>query len=551
MAADLQSWGLLPPLSEVKDSFRVVKLRKEEKIFKPVMMSLGPALENLTPPMPDLKSMTNKLLGGQKRVGFAPPIPDKKMLRKLRSLTRYVLKKCVHPLEHGIDLSVPKWLLNNKSYTAKEKMDLLKIHSEMMESEPINKHIKVGGFLKEETYLQFKYPRGINARPDEFKIMLGPVAAAMEEVIFKTSQLQRFFIKKVPANLRAQFMMDNIYSPTCQYFTNDFTGYEGLLTPALMRNCEFLLYSWMVSGLAKEERELYVKLFRSICFGLNRIECGNIVFEIEGCRMSGEMVTSLGNGFTNLMISLLWFDINGIEIDDVFGVVEGDDSLFRMSVIPPDEEFYSSLGLKAKMEIHKTINTASFCGQLFAEGTTDIICDPNKALLNFGWASSRYLNFSKNYHLALLRAKAWSYGYQYQACPIISSMARAYLRLTRSHDLTRVLRDMDLYKRAMLIEAMDAGRPELNKKVDDRSRSLMHEVFGISPELQIKYENYFDSLEEIKNIPDFGLIAHDDCSFYHEHYVMNLPKSCSSNWNLYETHQPINASNLTVNKQRS
>ncbi len=83
--------------------------------------------------------------------------------------------------------------------------------------------------------------------------------------------------------------------------------------------------------------------------------------------MSGEMNTSLGNGFSNLMFMLYACEIQGIECD---GIVEGDDGAFALSLKPGqkfDESIFAEMGLTIKLEKHTDLMSMSFCGILCAE----------------------------------------------------------------------------------------------------------------------------------------------------------------------------------------
>jgi len=526
-----------------------MKLKPTDVKNKPVLIDLGCGMVYCAPPEPDLNDMTNAMLGSQKRVLFKNITKNKGHgLRKFRNFVRKFIKEHLKPIEPDSDRAPETWLENNKSYTFKEKEELLKKWEKMNKSEGEYKDpmiIKVKqSFIKDETYTQFKYSRGIHGRTDEFKLLLGPVAKLIEKYLFQESPLEKFFIKKIPVPDRPSYLMDNVFAPGFSYFCNDYTGFEGLLGPEFMAACEFQLYTYMVSILPDEEKKRFNGMFRAVCFGKNHMTYKNVNIDVSGCRMSGEMFTSLGNGFSNLMVVLYWFSLQGVtDINSIHGVVEGDDSLFRMSVIPPSIEFYDSLGLVAKPEVIADIREASFCGQVFSD-TSSVICDPNKVLLNFGWTSSKYMHFKDSFHLSLLRAKAWSLGYQYKNCPILSSMARCYLRLTRSYEVINVVKYMPTYKREEFLNMLDIGRPELNPIITEESRLLMEKLYKVSPEQQRAYETYFDNLNCLEPIPDFGLNIHNDCYVYKDMYVLDVFSYNKNEWNWMIYHQPQHSTNL-------
>jgi len=60
---------------------------------------------------------------------------------------------------------------------------------------------------------------------------------------------------------------------------------------------------------------------------MNRCYSKYVKIEVEATRMSGEMNTSLGNGFSNLMFMLYACHVQGIAAE---GIVEGDDGVFAL-----------------------------------------------------------------------------------------------------------------------------------------------------------------------------------------------------------------------------
>jgi hypothetical protein len=207
--------------------------------------------------------------------------------------------------------------------------------------------------------------------------------------------------------------------------------------------------------------------------------------------MSGEMCTSLGNGFSN------WIFINFIcqELGTkVIGVVEGDDGLFKLDGTIPTKQHFERLGLMVKLEEHKTIGTTSFCGMLFHEHAADVVADPRKILAEFGWFATRYTRARPSLKMMLLRAKSYSLKAQYPNCPIVRSLAEYGLRMTRSHSLTsrQVLESFDTYKREEYLRLLQIDVDDV--RIHPGSRILVEEQFDVSISEQLNIEAYFDSL---------------------------------------------------------
>jgi len=249
----------------------------------------------------------------------------------------------------------------------------------------------------------------------------------------------------------------------------------------------------------------FMKNVRDVLGGKNICVFKHFILELAATRMSGEMCTSLGNGFSNWMFVSFLAQQKGLSF---VGFVEGDDGIFRFNGGSLEAKDFEELGLIIKIEKHKYLEHASFCGQVFDMKDKLVVTDPREVMAGFGWTSGKYATASHGTKMALLRAKAWSIGYQYPGVPILAAMSRAYLRLTRSFNIDKVLHGRGFfnnYERDQLLEAIDAGRPELNIEPPANTRALVAELYQIPIEMQFRYEEYFNRLSVIEPIPDFGL----------------------------------------------
>jgi hypothetical protein len=316
-------------------------------------------------------------------------------------------------------------------------------------------------------------------------------------------------------------MEDILYEEGAMYYDSDFTSFEASFKRPIQEAVERQLYEYLTKDLPNHTE--FMQLYDLAQLG--KQTCSNKKFRATSkktIRLSGEMCTSEGNGFSNLMINLY---VNQKLGNSVVGVVEGDDGLFRVSKggrMPTPADF-AEFGFNIKLNLHTDLARASFCGQVFDPADKAVITDPREVLSSFGWSTGRYTRASTRKLKALLRAKAFSYGYQYQRCPIISSMARAYLRLTSGIDVQHLLDKggfTNQYEKELLREAFSMDRDELNAPVGDATRQLMAELYGVSVEMQKQYEDYFDSLQQVEPIPDFGLVVTPSWRDYGERYVV-------------------------------
>jgi len=484
--------GIIPP---VKDSAVITRLKlKDEDRREPVLRSLGCHLVGHCLPKPNHSDPRNLAAGACKRFLHDPPKPKRGLIRGFR---RFVAKWCklnLSPLSTDTDLSVHTWL-QGTGYSKERQDELLRIYEEchnILSSE----HYKVKMFQKEETYTDFKYPRPINSRSDEFKTLVGPVFKAIESDLFKRPE----FIKKIPIPERPQYIMDLLQREGSQYIATDYSSFESLFTCDLLHNCEMILYSHMVSG--NPSLSWFMPILRQTITGVNRCGSKFLGVKVRASRMSGEMCTSLGNGFSNLMLMLYVCKLKG---SLAAGVVEGDDGLFRIEGPLPSVQDFVDLGLEIKLETHKEVNKASFCGQVFDSEDLKIVTDPIEKVAAFGWTGVKYIKSNSKVLKALLRAKAFSTVYQYPGCPILSSMGKCYLRLTSGIDVRKFVDDPgwgSVYERDKLRSALVPIK-DLDTSIPMQTRLLVLQKYGVSIRVQEKYEAYFDSLQEIEPIPNF------------------------------------------------
>jgi len=447
-------------------------------------------------PKCDIKDPLSLAIGAISRFGHDCPTPDEDRLARLRKFVQRRLPEVLTPIGPGDVPSVEEWI-ESRPYTEKEKLAKLEAwrkENEIYDWEKENgKNRGFKMFMKEEYYSDWKHGRAINGPEDVAKVGFGPFLSPVEEALFSRPE----FIKKIPVDKRPDYILQRFGSlQGGQFVTSDYSYYEASFTQEVKTALEFELLDYMWRDLPEYDdlMEAYVNWSSSDTFTKNK----NFKIFLESVRMSGESTTSLANGFSNWMVAEFLAFENGVELVAVF---EGDDGLLWFSKNTPTAADYASLGFDIKLELHDTLETTSFCGQVFAEEDRAVLTDPRYVLVTLGWAPAKYVGSSQSTLLSLLRAKSWSYGYQYQATPIISAMARCYLRLTASYDPRKALKHMDLYQRERLLEAFKAGRPELNSPVGMASRLLMEQLYGVSVEVQLRYEQYFDTLQAIEPIP--------------------------------------------------
>lgn len=470
---------------------------------KPVTSSLPIFLEGIAMPRPDPIDPYSIYLGMCKRVLPVPPgqypLPPgaRQLRREFRLFVNKWLRKNLTPIKPTELMNFDEWL-DAAPYPKSRKDQLRAVHDrlnkiriDIASSDP--SITKVKSFIKDESYETWKFPRWINSRSDEWKVLFGPIVKTIEKVIYKL----KYFIKNVPVRDRPQFLMDHIYVLGKMYAATDFTSFESHFTSDWKKSCERQLYHYMTSRLDPSIMEAYD---RALVDGFYTISNPIVGAKVRALRMSGEMDTSMANGFSNLMIISFALYKNGMDYDRI--IVEGDDSLFTINS-KIDINLFSRLGFRIKLEYHYDIHTASFCGNVFDPGDLVVVTDPRPALADFGWTKKCDVNSSHKRRHVLLRAKAYSLLYQYGGTPILTNFALYVLRVTRRYDtaLQKFVssdRTITEWDRNQLLEAIKfKGRyPSIGRN----TRFLVKELYDIEIDEQISLEKYFDSLQQVQPI---------------------------------------------------
>lgn len=464
----------------------------------PVQVSSGAHLLGVALPHNDTRDALSLAVGGLNRVCTQLKPPRTDTHAQFVEFSRDLLSKTFTPLSSDFTVDHKAWLMS-RPYSLKKKLSMWAEWEKCFGQLADERDFVFGAFSKDEDYVKWSWNRLINAPSDVTKIFFGPIITAIEEQVYNSP----WFIKKVPVRLRPAFLksMRARLSAICAMSDSDFDSFECSFTFMQKEGIELWFAKFMTQYLPFQES--WNRDFREwVCSNISVII--NKFFTItmeETSRFSGELTTSVFNGLTNVCVHEFLAFKTGQKV--VF-VVEGDDCLAIWEKQAPTPEDYEALGFSVKIGYHNDLETTSFCGQIFADEDEAVLTDPRYVLAGIGWLPQRYLHARTGVLLSLLRAKAWSCGYQYQGCPILSSLARYLLRVTAGYDARKAFQHLDSYKAELLQEAMANFKPSdpaLSKDVGLSSRLLVSELYGISPDVQRRYEAYFDSCTAIQPIP--------------------------------------------------
>jgi hypothetical protein len=460
-------------------------------------------------PHPDTTDQLSQFISLQKRILLDHPNPDPKLLQEIRSFVIKFCKDFLEPLDADYDFGIEAWL-EKTSYTQARKNELRQIYHTISEK-PSEKIREVNCFTKDEPYPEMKYHRIIFSRSDEFKVMIGPVFKAIEEVVFKLE----YFVKKIPDAQRPEYIKE-LLGEYDEYDSDDFKSFESSFIEIIMMHIEYPMYEYMLQNVYS--KDYYLKLIRNFIMNLNVCVFNEFKYMINCKRMSGEMNTSLGNGWTNLILFLFFmYKKYGIYCE-IKCAIEGDDKINPKIFEGVTVEDYAKLGFTCEKQTVKGIGMASFCGMIFDPEEKINIRDPIEYLIEFFWMRRQYNGASIETHLKLFRTKALSTLYQYPGCPVIHALAKKMVKITENYKM-----DMNLFKdefdreRFLNNKKYYEKHPELfTKEPSYNTRLLMYAKFKISPEDQIYLEKYID-----KNLNLDGNFDFDDV-FYN--YVPQVAK---------------------------
>lgn len=483
----------LPEPDPVKPKTKFGSYKLSDELKRPVVAaSLGCHVVGVVLPHPDPDDTLTVEAGVRKRFAFKPPDAKPELLEDLRKFVRRFVRKNLSPLAVDSDTSVEAWL-ETTHYPKWRRDELMAKMEECVALE--EHHFRCKSFVKDECYPTWKHARAINSRTDEFKCTVGPIFKLIEKAVFQLP----WFIKNVPVAERPKYIFDRLFNPGCRYVETDYTAFESLFTADLMAAVEFELYDYMTSHLPQHGQ--FMDLVRKVLAGKNTCEFKTFTVSVLATRMSGEMCTSLGNGFSNLMFMLFLCEKLG---STTVGVVEGDDGLFMVDGPIPTTQDFADLGLVIKLQAHDALEEASFCGLVFDPEDLVNVTDPREELATFGWCSSRYARSRDKIKLMLLRCKSLSLAHQYPGCPILSSLAQYGLRVTRSvrYYMRGFMEKQGSHLSGWLREQyLNALSDEARIKLVSppiRTRLLVERKFGVTVGEQKRIESMLDCLHELR-----------------------------------------------------
>jgi len=451
--------------------------------------------QNLCHMVPDLKSVENEVAAAIHRFGCEMPQPQAARAAHFRRYVEKFIKTHLPVADPDDLLSFEDWLAQT-SYPGSRKASLLKLHNDIDRYDP--SYAKNNSFLKDEAYHfepsnpKYKAPRAINSYTDESKALIGRFCQLADHTLFHSPTTQHWFVKGSNPKDWPRLLLDRFGDRPVM--GTDFTSFEAHHEGLYAEIGEM----WISHVLSRLPDSRALRLMRRMIRGVNDCRFNFIRVMLVARLMSGSMTTSSQNAFLNLVIlsyargCFLFPDATPewlAENVNTFynGLHEGDDGLFEGDAYDP--KIFEELGVKLKLDMYPDFNHASFCGIICTSDLTNIT-NPLKIFRNFPYLSRKYYTWKKSRQLSLYRAKALSYYYLYRNCPIVGPFMKKILDETKHIDARTAASQAGDWKLSQLFSlAYQSKVCHLNPEITPETRNLMHEVFGYSPEEQLRLEN--------------------------------------------------------------
>jgi hypothetical protein len=469
----------------------------------PQTRSLLCGIAGAVPHCAETADPTTTLHGATKRILAKLPSGEPQLLAELEAFVYQFVRSNFEPLSSGSvtvqqwseNTNMPRWRMDDimaayyKDYFAYKgelDRDVACLNKTGRASKRLRPIVRVGTFAKKEFYPVIKPSRNINARPNAYKAIVGPFYAAMEQLVYALP----WFIKHVPVRQRAGYIMEHVVQDGAHHACSDYRSFECAFTRAVQKSCEFVLYEYMMQNQEPE----YIEWMR-VQYAETHIEGKGYWMTMDPCRMSGEMCTSLGNGFTNLMVMM--FVAQQVGATGLKGVVEGDDGLFSYYGPVIDRTVFARLGFDIDI-VPCVPNEASFCGNIFATDTGAVITDPYYTMATAGWSFSAVGQSWKTVAL-LTYAKGMSMMFGYPGCPILPQLGARMMRTALEAGQCSKQQMTDTVDKFMnnsrLVNSYELERYNLNKgdtsviAVSHSTRVLFEKMYYISIPDQLRIES--------------------------------------------------------------
>lgn len=396
--------------------------------------------------------------------------------------TNYVTEPHVEPSRAFLDT----WLDNSK-YNQTQKQDFIQAFEDYFSGVTDKQIFSCNSFLKKEIYPELKYGRVINSRSDQFKAVVAPYVKLVEEQVFSTNHFVKHHLPSFTAHRLAQ-----IKERFGTVVETDYSSFEGSFSQRFMQACELKLFKHILA----DNPEILGLIEASYSRPNKIIFKDGSYFSFKGSRMSGEMWTSLANGFSNAMLLEFCAYKAGAEVDYI---VEGDDGFYG-TTNKFDNTIVERLGFRLKIEEVNDINDCSFCG-VKVDSTGTNTGDAMKQLTNLGYTCDPgclqpRANKRRRF---MLKAKMMSAKVIFGNSPIMHTCVNRVLRKYSTTHLVGNRRNI-LYTTFYWVQKLGLDKfldeEEIHSPVRQEDRQLFEELSGVHVNEQCRIEREIHSIDD-------------------------------------------------------
>lgn len=513
--------------------------------------ALGLHLETHVCPAVSAVHHETTLRGARHRFARVTPVINKAAMRRFRSFCRVYyrsrMKDLPAKLRDTIMTGPMAWLAQSK-YSEHDKQDMFTEYDQSRQyfckasyatvrTDQDKRQSTHASFEKREAVgqcltgaddiRQFKHARCIQGCPNFQKMHFGYIMHSIESVLFDWAdpEIGRSpFCKHVKEEDQPEHI-EECCAGSGKLVVTDHSAFEAHNSVAAERACVMQFYHLMTRGLACHDQ--FMDYFLTVRGLKTTCKFKFCTIRVKGCRMSGDLDTSLGNTLMNFMLMKHAAKAVG---GYARGVAEGDDGLFRVSHKFPKEDFFANLGFDLKIAETSTPGEAGFCSK-FWSNTHRPMREPIEFLARFGWSFSSCRHGGKKVTDGLLRAKAFSTAYSFGGCPILAAVAKTALRLTEG---AKIRVEEFTWKQTEALGAFqDKGEGALIGKLTGvtlEDREMFFRLFNITPDEQELVEEHFQGLTNLEALtlpPCIETRMPASWARYAEYHVRHIPKGWS------------------------
>jgi len=423
-------------------------------------------------------------------------------------------------------ISFEQWLDEKKGYSSQRKAQLWRAYRkhggdpEILLSLPRATWNEI--FIKREMYMEWKYPRIISSRSDYFKAFSATLFHRVDQIVFQS----REFIKLIPVDDRPAYVQAMLGGcGLCA--TTDFKSWESCIQ-GLLQYAELQLYSWLGRDMPKSFMKVILETIGGDQIQRNR----NGFKATTRGRQSGDMCTSCGNGYINLLVcSFAAWKVGWIPaFTRIRGCFEGDDGIYAVGRNWQDfRDILVKCGVRiSKMDVNPNPGELGFLSTYWSRDLVPLT-DFRRYIVRLPWALERIDN--PRIRAELLRAKGQSLACAAAGCPVLAAYARMILRVTEGHK-ARYHRTNFWWESVVMgnqygtSHISDDLAMRLRQPIPPSRRILYHRLFGITVAGQISLERALDAHQGMGEL-DYRLVApYLDPMFrvrWHNNVIVRVP----------------------------